>query len=173
MIQLAGMKKLTVGLVFFVALAAIAVLILRSANSPPSNDVVAKAFNENKPEYVQLRNMLLADKPIASVAPWGVSKIGGPSSWSIPPIPEMPSERYQSYLNLLSRLGAKLIFKEPRQSGSEVCTAIWRAGLGDAIHVWVCWLENDLRQRSSKAPIDGDVYFPLGDRWYVRRDYTW
>lgn len=164
-----AMKNIFIGSIFVIALATVA--ILANTPHPPSNDSVAKAFNKNKSGYIQLRNMLVADKPIFWVAPGGVQKFGAPTL-EMPPIAEMSFDRFQRYRRLLSRLGALSAIKETRQSNSDVCILIWKAGLGDAIHVAVCWLENELHSKPSGGVANQYDYYPLGDHWYVRRDFT-
>jgi hypothetical protein len=149
-------------------IAGLAALLSACSPGAPSNDDVARAFKQHRSEYTQLRDMLLADTQIASVATWGVQKIGQIGS-AQPPAAEMSADRYQAYMRLLSRVGATATFRQGGNSNPQICTAVWRAGLGDAIHVWVCWLNGDARQRSSAA--SGLHYYPLGDHWYIRKDF--
>ncbi len=45
--------------------------------------------------------MLLEDKSVQGVAPWGIEP-EGPGLWVVPPDGGMPVKRYQEYLALLS-----------------------------------------------------------------------
>ena len=143
---------------------------IRSVAAPPQHAVAETSFVK-KPAYVELRNMILVRQPKCfDNAVWRQQNWRSTRRVHAADCRD-PTERYKSYLNLLARIGAKSVSKD--QTGSEVCIGVWRMGMGDTIHVWVWLVKMTRRQQSTKGPIDGVVYYPLGAKWYVCQDYTW
>jgi hypothetical protein len=138
--------------------------VLRDWGGPPSKIEVTRRFHQNKPTYEQLRSMLLEDKTIDEVAPFGVE-----TRLALGPAPNnagMPPERYNAYMALLSRIGARAVIR----ADGRICVLLWRAGLGDSIHLDVCRLDAQGGNRP-KDPYHDHQFYPLGDRWYIQTDW--
>jgi hypothetical protein len=154
-------------LVVFTVLAA-ALLAARYTAMAPSIESVAEQFNGKIADYEQLRDMVVEDKNLRVIAPWGVRTQTAPTVQT-PPIADLPLDRYNMYLALLSRIGAGGI---SRSDGADpdICIVVWASGwAGDISHVSVCWFAH-----GAPAPTPGTSaklsYSSLGSQWYERRD---
>jgi hypothetical protein len=146
------------------------------SSRPPKEDKIISNFKTHRASFERVRTMLLEDKSVAGVAPWGIQP-EGPGLWVIPPDGGMPVKRYQEYLALLKEIGAGRV----GQGGDpiEVAFGVWRSGFaGDSRHVDVVWLERepsntvisldafyrtDKPRRPSYVHIDGN--------WYIWADW--
>jgi hypothetical protein len=157
------------GLFAFIALlmcTTVFLVWLVGPGAPPSKEQVAQNFRNNKLAYQQLRDMLLQEKSIFLLAPWGVETRS--SLVTLPDNGGMPPERYKKYLELLSRITPSRHTVVIRSYGNDegVCTLIWRAGLGDSIHLTVCW-----RKYGIEVADKSYQYFPLEKNWYIETDW--
>jgi hypothetical protein len=103
-----------------------ALLIVVSVSSrPPKQSKITSNFVVHRTAYEQLRKMLLDDKGVEVVAPWGVLTNDSPIS-KMPPDGGMPIKRYQEYLALLKEIGASAAarMKEP----PETRFVVWGSG---------------------------------------------
>jgi hypothetical protein len=157
----------------FALLASLAGLIavlfaVRLTTAAPADESVAQRFRPKKADYEQLRDMLVEDKSLRQIAPWGVRTTALPIVQA-PPIAELALDRYQKYLVLLSNIEAAGI---TRSDGADpdICILVWASGwAADTFHVSVCWMADH-----APTPTPGTSarfsFFSLGDRWYVERD---
>src|SRR5262245_4279428 len=117
-------------------------LVIRVVMAAPTNEDVAQRFNQKNKIYEQLRELLIQDKEITQIAPWGVRTTTLPVG-QMPPVAELPLERYQKYLALLSDISATGML---RSDGDDprICILVWASGwAGNTAHVSVCWSGRD------------------------------
>jgi len=152
-------------------------LIFVSVSSrPPKEDKIVSDFRTHRASFERVRTMLLEDKSIEGVAPWGIQPEGSPL-WKIPPDGGMPVGRYQEYLALLKEIGAGRV----GQGGDpvEVSFGVWRFGFaGDSRHIDVAWLERE--QPNTVISLDAfyrtdkprrPSYVHIDGNWYIWADW--
>lgn len=143
----------------------VAILLIRQFGGPPSKSSVARHFRENRQVYEQLRGMFLEEKDdIATIARFGVQTRH--SLKTTPGTAAMSPDRYNTYLTLLSRIDARLISR----FRGRTCILMWRAGRGDAIHLFVCGLDSDT-QIEPEDPDHAFQFYVLDGRWYIQTDW--
>jgi hypothetical protein len=151
-------------------------IIISISSRPPKEGRIISDFSAHRASYERVRTMLLEDKGVEDVAPWGIQTDGSPL-WNIPPDGGMPVKRYQEYLALLNEIGARRV----GQVGDplEVSFGIWASGwAGDARHVDVSWLERE----PSNTMISLDAFYQtekprrpsyvhIDGNWYIWADW--
>lgn len=158
------------------ALIAFFLILVSVSSRPPKEDKIVSEFRTHRASYERMRVMLLEDKGVEGVAPWGI-QLEGSGLWKNPPDGGMPVGRYQEYLALLKEIGAGRVGQD--RDPLEVSFGIWRSGFaGDSRHVDVVWLEReppntiisldafyqtDKPRRPSYVHIDGN--------WYIWADW--
>jgi hypothetical protein len=143
-------------------------LVIRTVMAAPTNEDVAQRFNQKKKIYEQLREMLIEDKEIRQIAPWGTRTTTAPMG-QMPPVAELPLERYQEYLALLSDIGATGMLRSDGDD-PKICILVWASGwAANTVHVSVCWLGHDTPASTSTASRRFSRS-SLSSRWYVERD---
>ena len=167
-----------IAIILFSVVALIAsLLIVGSLSSrPPNESKITSDFRAHRVAYEQVRKMLLDDKGVDGIAPWGVSTTDSPIS-KMPPDGGMPVKRYQEYLASLKEIGAVAVAegKEPL----ETRFLIWRSGFaGDSRHVAVSWLDRepsntamslDAFYRTAKPR--NPAYIHIDGNWYIWADW--
>jgi hypothetical protein len=121
--------------------------------------------------------MLLEDKGVIGIAPWGIELEASPI-WKIPPDGGMPVARYQEYLALLKEIGASRVGRGG-DDPLEVSFAVWSSGFaGDTRHVDVSWLPREppnivtslgafYRTAKPRSP----SYVHIGGNWFIWADW--
>lgn len=164
---------------FSVVVAAIAVLLTVSfiSSTPPKEDKIVRDFRAHRASYERLRTMLLEDKGVESVAPWGILLPEGTAIRKIPPDGGMPVARYQEYLALLKETGAMRV--DQNQDPLEVFFGVWGSGWGgDTRHIEICWREHEppniatslaafYRTEKPRSP----AYVHIDGNWYIWADW--
>lgn len=144
------------------------VLAVRFAVAGPTNEVVAQQFSQNLATYIRLRDMLISDRDVRQIASWGVRTSKSPMG-KMPPVDEMTLERYQTYLSLLSAIGA-IGMSRSEGVDPEICILGWASGFaGSAVHVGVCRSGKDA-QPSRSSKVGSETRFKIDDEWYIKRD---
>lgn len=173
-----GLVKL-IGLILFsiVALIASFLAIVTVSSRPPRQSKITTDFRAHRAGYEQLRKMLLDDRSIDVVAPWGVLTNDSPISKTTPD-GGMPIARYQEYLALFKQVGAieATHMEEPRK---EIRFLVWDSGFaGDTRHVAVSWLDRE--PPNTMTSLDAfygtpkprnPTYIHIEDNWYIWADW--
>ncbi len=144
--------------------------------APPKENKIVSDFRAHRDSYERVRTMLLEDKGIVAVAPWGVQG-GGSGLWKTPPSGGMPVKRYQEYLALLNEIGANRV----SEGGDplEISFGVWRSGFaGDQRHVDVSWLEREpsntvtsLKDFYQTNKPRSPSYVHIDGNWYIWADW--
>ena len=135
-IALLAAGVVTAGFVFF----ALELWIYFSFQPPKESTTIAN-FYSRRAQYEQLRDMLLSDNNLVTVASWGVDAPGYPLP-TVPPEGPVSLDRFHQYLALLGEIGGKAAFRTAGKH-PEVGVSVWAAGwAGDTRHVNVCWRED-------------------------------
>src|SRR5262249_34334700 len=135
-IALLAAGVVTAGLVLF----ALELWIYFSLQPPKESTTIAN-FYSHRAQYERLRDMLLSDNRLVTVASWGVQT---PESIEpkVPPEGPVSLDRFHQYLALLGEIGGKAAFRTDEKH-PEVGVSVWAAGwAGDTRHVNVCWRED-------------------------------
>ena len=159
-----------------VALIASFLIFVFISSRPPKEHRIISDFRAHRASYKRVRTMLLEDKDVVGVAPWGIQAEGS-GLWKNPPDGGMPVARYQEYLALLKEIGANRV---GRGGGPlEISFGVWRSGFAaDTRHVDVAWLEREppnivvsldafCRTDKPRHP----SYVHIDDNWYIWADW--
>jgi hypothetical protein len=152
-------------------------MIASISSRPPKQEKIVKDFRAHRDAYERVRTMLLEDKNVEGLAPWGIQPEGS-SIWKIPPDGEMPVKRYQEYLALLKEVGASRVDRGG-DDPLDVSFGVWGSGFaGDTRHVEICWLEHEppntaisLDAFYQTAKPRSPSYVHIEGNWYIWADW--
>ena len=156
------------------------IFVLRTLTGPPHDEEISNTFERNRQTFETLRDMMLADNGIAAVMKSGVERPNEIGTLT-PPTPEITTARYEKYKGLLDLVDG---INVSQMVGRDqlVCVLLWRAGLGDSIHVSICWIpretisemnriESKMHAEGRAAPRHKFSYHSISDDWYISKDF--
>ena len=173
---LRSVRRIAITLLSVAAVLALVLLIARLSSRPPGEAKIIANFNDHRPTYEQLRDMLVADENLRVVAEWGVeTRNSGPVK---PPQGNLSITRYNQYLLLLKDIDAKGASRS-LEHNPRVCVWVWASGFGgDTRHREVCWLEK--KPENQVATLDEFYRMPkprkptyrhIDGNWYIWADW--
>lgn len=153
-------------------------LWLHFVGQPPNETATINNFYRHRSEYEELRGMLLADNGLLRVADWGV-QLSDSGPIDVSQQAKVPPDRFQKYLSLLTKIGAKGAYRTRGTHPDEIGVNLWAAGwAGNTRHVNVCWREDEptsqvpsLDEFYRKREPRESVYHHIEGNWYIWADW--